>query len=68
MENPDRDKIIDSINISSDYGWMSENDIAVIHYDNVPINREMSDLTARFFVPKVNDDEITLAFIGLHVM
>ena len=47
---------------------MSENDIAAIHYDNVPINRDMSDLTARFFVRKVNDDEITLAFIGLHVM
>ena len=68
LENPDREKIIDSIDISSDYGWMGENDIAVIHYDNVPINGEMSDLTARFFVRKVNDDEITLAFIDLHVM
>lgn len=68
LENPDREIIIDSIDISSDYGWMGQNDIAVIHYDNVPINGEMSDLTARFFVRKVNDDEITLAFIDLHVM
>ena len=53
FENPDREKIIDSIDISSDYGWMGKNDIAVIHYDNVPINGEMSDLTARFFVVKL---------------
>ena len=68
LENPDKDKIIESIDISSDYGWMGKNDIAVIHYDNVPLNGEMSDLTARFFVRKINDDEITLAFIDLHVM
>lgn len=34
----------------------------------VPINGELSDLTAHFFVCKVNGDEITLAFIDLHVM
>ncbi len=68
LDNPDRDTIIDSIDISSDYGWMGSDDIAIIHYDNVPLNGTMSDLTARFFVRKVNEDEITLAFIDLHVM
>lgn len=68
LENPNKDKIIESIYISSDYGWLGKNDIAVIHYDNVPLNGNMSDLTAIFFVRKVNDDEITLAFIDLHVM
>lgn len=68
LENPNKDKIIESIDISSDYGWLGKNDIAVIHYDNVPLNGNMSDLTAIFFVRKVNDDEITLAFIDLHVM
>lgn len=68
LENPDKEKIIDSIDISSDYGWQGKNDIAVIHYDNVPLNGKMSDLTARFFVRKVNDNEITLVFIDLHVM
>lgn len=67
-ENPDRDKIIESIDISSDYGWMGKDDIAVIHYDNVPLNGEMSDLTAQFFVRKVNENEITLAFIDMYVM
>ena len=68
LENPDKDKIIESIDISSDYGWMSKNDIAVIHYDRVPLNGVMSDLTARFFVRKVTDDKLTLVFIDLHVM
>ncbi len=68
LESPDRDTIIDSIDISSDYGWMGSDDIAMIHYDNVPLNGIMSDLTARFFVRKVNEEEITLAFIDLHVM
>lgn len=68
LENPDKDKIIESINISSDYGWMGKNDIAVIHYDHVLLNGAMSDLTAIFFVRKVTDDKITLVFIDLHVM
>ena len=68
LDNPDRDEIIDSIDISSDFAWMGKDDIAVIHYDNVPLNGKMSDLTAQFFVRKVNADEITLAFIDLHVM
>ena len=68
LENPDKDKIIESIDISSDYGWMGKNDIVVIHYDHVPLNGAMSDLTARFFVRKVTDDKITLVFIDLHVM
>ena len=67
-ENPDREKIINSIDISSDFAWMGKDDIAVIHYDKVPVNGEMSDLTARFFVRKVNDNEITLAFIDMYVM
>ncbi len=68
LDNPDKDKIIDSIDISSDFKWMGENDIAVIHYDNVPLNGKMSDLTARFFVRKIDEQNITLAFIDLHVM
>lgn len=68
FDHPDRDKIIESIGISSAYKWIGENDIAVIHYDNIPLNGTMSDLTARFLVRKVNDNEITLAFVDLHVM
>lgn len=52
LENTDRDKIIDSIDIHHIMaGW--EKDIAVIHYDNVPLNGTMSDLTVRFFIRKL---------------
>lgn len=67
-DDPNRDKIIESINISSDYKWIGTDDIALIHYDNIPLNGIMSDLTGKFFVRKINDNEITLAFIDLHVM
>ena len=36
--------------------------------DNVPLNGNMSDLTAIFFVRKVDEDNLTLSFIDLHVM
>lgn len=68
LENPDKDKIINSIDISSDYAWAGSDEIAVIHYDNVPLNGKMSDLTAIFSVRKINDNEITLVFMDLHVM
>lgn len=68
LDNPDKAEIIAGIDISSDYEWMGEDDIAVIHYESVPLNGEMSDLTARFFVRKIDDDKLTLAFIDLHVM
>lgn len=68
LDNPDKAKIIADIDISSDYGWMGKDDIAVIHYDNVPLNGKMSDLTARFFVRKIDDNNLTLAFIDLHVL
>ena len=68
LTKEDKEEIITGIDISSDYGWMGKEDIAVIHYDNVPLNGKMSDLTARFFVRKISEDELTLAFIDLHVM
>lgn len=67
LENPNREKIMEDIEVSSDFGWMGENDIAVIHY-NVPLNGEISDLTAIFFVRKVDDTKITLVFRELHVL
>ncbi len=66
--SPCREEIHRAIDISSDYGWMGRDDIAVIHYDKVPLNGEPSDLTARFFVRKLDDRTVTLAFMDLHVM
>ena len=66
--SPHREEIRKAIDISSDYGWMGRDDIAVIHYDKLPLNGEPSDLTARFFIRKLDDKTITLAFMDLHVM
>ncbi|MEY8386001.1 hydratase [Oscillospiraceae bacterium 38-13] len=66
--SPYREEILKAMDISSGYGWMGRDDIAVIHYDKVPLNGEPSDLTARFFVRKLDDKTITLAFMDLHVM
>ena len=68
LDNPDKEEIIAGMDISSDYGWMGREDLAVIHYDHVPLNGKISDLTARFFVRRISDEELTLAFIDLHVM
>jgi len=66
--SPFREEIHKAIDISSDYDWRGRDDIAVIHYDKVPLNGKPSDLTARFFVRKLDDKTVTLAFIDLHVM
>ncbi len=66
--SPQREEIRRRIDISSDYGWMGEDDLAMIHYDGVPLNGEPSDLTARFFLRKLDEKTATLAFIDLHVM
>ncbi len=65
FDHSDRDKIMESIDVSSAYKWMGENDIALIHYENIPLNGIMSDLTARFLVRKVDDNEITLWLLML---
>lgn len=68
QDSPDKQQIIMDIDISSDYEWKGDDDLAVIHYEEIPLNGEMSDLTARFFVRKISENQYTLAFIDLHVM
>lgn len=68
QDSPDKQQIITDIDISSDYEWMGDDDLAVIHYEEIPLNGEMSDLTARFFVRKISENQYTLALIDLHVM
>ena len=41
---------------------------AVIDYGKVPLNGEPSDLTAQFFLRKLDDQTAALTFIDLHVM
>lgn len=45
-----------------------ENIIGYVHYSDVPLNGEASDLTARFLIKKLCKNEFTLMFEDLHVM
>lgn len=68
LDNKEKDKIINSIEISRDWNFKDENIIGMVHYDCVPLNGELSDLTARFHIKKIGDNNITLKFLDLHVM
>lgn len=45
-----------------------ENVIGDIHYDNFLLNGKISDLTARFWLKKWEEDRMVLVFQDLHVM
>jgi len=68
LDNKEKNKIMNSIEISRDWNFRDENIIGMVHYDCVPLNGELSDLTARFYIKKVYENNITLKFLDLHVM
>lgn len=68
FNNKEKDKIINSIEVNRDWSFEDENIIGMVHYDCVPLNSELSDLTARFYIKKIYDNNITLKFLDLHVM
>lgn len=68
FDNKEKDKIINSIEICHQWNLKDENIIGIVHYDCVPLNGELSDLTARFYIEKVYENNITLKFLDLHVM
>jgi hypothetical protein len=39
-----------------------------VHYDDVPLDGEQSDLTARFYIKKIGPDALALEFLDIHVM
>lgn len=39
-----------------------------VEFDGVPLNGEASDLTARFWIKQVGEDQITLVFRDMHVL
>jgi len=42
--------------------------LGTVDYDDVPLDGEPSDLTARFNIKKVGTDQITLEFLDIHVL
>lgn len=84
LKNPDKDKLLEDIKSSIDFFDYTISDdrakiwgvtkldykniIGEVVFDGVPLNGERSDLTALFWIIKVNKNEITLVFRDLHVM
>lgn len=84
LNNPDKDRLLEDIEESIDLfdydisaemaktwgitGLDYKNIIGEVLFDGVPLDGERSDLTALFWIIKVNEKNITLVFRDLHVM
>ena len=70
MGRPDRDEIIDKIDVDREnlYGLDPEHYLGMVHYEDVPLSGFRSDLTAQFHIKRVGSDQLTLEFLDLHVM
>ena len=70
MDQPNADEFVEkSIDVDRQnlYGLDPSRYVGMVHYDNVPLNGQPSDLTARFHIQRL-DHEITLEFLDIHVM
>jgi hypothetical protein len=68
---PDRDDIVGKridVDRQNPYGLDPGQYLGMVHYDDVPLNGERSDLTARFHIKRVGVDRLTLEFLDIHVM
>jgi hypothetical protein len=50
------------------YGLDAGKYLGMVHYGDVPLDGERSDLTARFHIKKIGDDRMALEFLDIHVM
>ncbi|MBP3460427.1 MAG: hypothetical protein J6K58_14585 [Lachnospiraceae bacterium] len=84
LNSPDKEDLLEDIEVSIEFfdnvisfekakmwgisGLDYKNIIGEILFDGVPIDGERSDLTALFWIKKVNENDITLLFHDLHMM
>jgi hypothetical protein len=71
LGRPDADDIIRNkirVDRRNLYGLDPARYLGMVHYDDVPLNGERSDLTARFHIRRVGADRLTLEFLDIHVM
>ena len=65
---PDREKILRMLDVSYFTPKGRPDELGMVHYECVPLNGEMSDLTGIFYLKKVSDTAMVLEFHDLHVM
>lgn len=70
LEREDRDEIVAKIDVDRKnlFGLDPAEYLGMVHYEDVPLSGFRSDLTARFHIKRVGEDELTLEFLDLHVM
>jgi hypothetical protein len=71
MGRADKDQIIaESIQVDRSifFGLDPTKYLGMVHYHDVPLNGSRSDLTARFHIKRVGEDELTLEFLDLHML
>ena len=66
--SPYREQILQSIDIERFTPKARPEQLGMVHYEKIPLNGEMSDLTGIFFLKKVSDTSMILEFHDLHVM
>lgn len=70
LTQPNSDSFVEkSIDVDREnlYGLDPAKYAGMVHYDNVPLNGQPSDLTVRFNIMRLGDS-ITLEFLDIHVM
>ena len=70
LEREDRDQIIAKIDVDRDhlFGLDPTQYLGMVHYEDVPLSGFRSDLTARFHIKRVGENQLTLEFLDIHVM
>ncbi len=71
LGRPDKDDIIrNSIKVDRvhSFGLDPEKYAGMVHYDDVPLNNQRSDVTARFNIKRVDDYRLSLEFLDIHMM
>lgn len=71
IEQPESDRFIrKAIQVDREnlYGLDPESYVGMVHYFDVPLDGEPSDLTARFNIKKLDETTIALEFLDIHVM
>jgi hypothetical protein len=69
-KHKDADRIIKAMNIDREhlFGLDPKKYCGMVHYEHLPMKPFVGDLTARFAIMKVGQNEITLEFHDAHVM
>lgn len=66
--SPCRERILRSVDICRFTPKACPETLGMVHYFNIPLNGEMSDLTGIFYLRKLSETSMTLEFHDLHVM